>query len=366
MRGESPAGEALRNKKSIMPASGMEETKMLRRLKKYGGGARGAVALMTSSAPLLIVGGLLYAGLFVKAEAVVQKVEPPAIERRDSFYGVVAPDARVVWAVGADGKIVRSEDGGESWVRQDTAVGASLQGIAAWDADNAVAVGNGGVVLVTRDAGRVWTQAEIPGSGNPNKLFRVRLHGDAAWAVGEFGALLRSADRGRTWSRMLPEEDRAWNDVTFVGDRGWLVGEFGALMRTTDAGATWQTVPTTNEVSLMSVAFRDADHGVAVGLTGTLLVTADGGTSWRQLPALTREHLYTVIWDENRWLAVGDKGVMATAAADAAKWELGRVAEGDVSWRTAIARAGTRYFLAGSNLAVLDGGALRVAGQKRT
>lgn len=338
---------------------------MLRRFRKYGGGARGVVTLMTSSAPVVIVGGLLYAGLFVKAEAVVQKVEPPAIERRDSFYGVAAPNDSVVWAVGADGKVVRSEDGGQSWSRQETHTGANLQGIAAWDADTAVAVGNDGVVIVTRDAGRTWTPSEIPSTGNPNKLFRVRIADGAVWVVGEFGALLRSTDRGETWSRMLPEKDRAWNDVAFVGNAGWLVGEFGALMKTVDGGTSWEAVETPNEVSLMSVAFRDAEHGVAVGLAGTLLTTADGGATWQQVPAFTREHLYTVMWDENRWLAVGDKGVMATAGADAEQWELGRVAEGDVSWRTAIARSGTRYFLAGSNLAVLDDGALSVAGHKR-
>ena len=338
---------------------------MLRRLRKYGGGARGVVTLMTSSAPLVIVGGLLYAGLFVKAEAVVQKVEPPAIERRDSFYAVAAPDERVVWAVGSGGKIVRSEDGGQSWVRQASGTDVNLQGIAAWDEQAAIAVGNDGVVVVTGDAGRTWTRAEIPASSNPNKLFRVRIANGTAWAVGEFGALLRSDDRGVTWARALPEKDRAWNDIAFVGDAGWLVGEFGALMTSSDGGANWEPVATPNKVSLMGVAFRDAQHGVAVGLAGALLVTVDGGASWQQVPAFTREHFYSVMWDEGRWLAVGDKGVMATAQADAGQWQLGRVAEGDVSWRTQVARAGSRYFLAGSNLAVLDDGALRVAGHQR-
>lgn len=338
---------------------------MLRRLRKYGGGARGVVTLMTSSAPLVIVGGLLYAGLFVKAEAVVQKVEPPAIERRDSFYAVAAPDERVVWAVGSGGKIVRSEDGGQSWTRQGSGTDVNLQGIAAWDEQAAIAVGNDGVVVVTTDAGQTWKRAEIPASGNPNKLFRVRIANGTAWAVGEFGALLRSDDRGVTWTRALPEKDRAWNDIAFVGEAGWLVGEFGALMKSSDGGASWEPVATPNKVSLMGVAFRDAQHGVAVGLTGALLVTADGGASWQQVPAFTREHFYSVMWDEGRWLAVGDKGVMATAQVDAGQWQLGRVAEGDVSWRTQVARAGSRYFLAGSNLAVLDDGALSVAGQKR-
>jgi photosystem II stability/assembly factor-like uncharacterized protein len=113
----------------------------------------------------------------------------------------------------------------------------------------------------------------------------------------------------------------------------------------------------------MAVAFRDERHGVAVGLSGTLLTTADGGLTWTVVPPLTREHLLAVIWDEERWLAVGDKGVMVTALAAADQWQLGRVAASDVSWRTQVARSGARYYLVGSNLGVLENGSLSVAGQ---
>lgn len=337
---------------------------MLRHLRRYGGGARGAATLMTSAFPLAIVGGLLYAGLFVKAEAVVQKVDPPAIERRDNFYGVTVAESRVVWAAGAAGKIVRSDDGGNSWSRQNTHTDANLQGIAAWDGQSAIAVGNRGVILYTRDGGTTWAKAATPASSNPNKLLRVRICGEVAWAVGEFGALLQSKDRGATWARVLPEEDRAWNDVGFVAGNGWLVGEFGALMRSVDGGATWSAVSTPNKTSLMGVAFRDPQNGVAVGLAGTLMATTDGGLTWKQAPALTREHFYSVIWDETRWLAVGDKGVMASASAAADDWKLGRVSEGDVSWRTQVVRSGPRHFLVGSNLAILEDGRLAVAGRK--
>ena len=87
---------------------------MLRHFRKYGGGGRAVAALLTSGMPLVIIGGLFYAGFFVKAEAVVQRVEPPTIERRDRFYGVSVPAESVVWAAGSTGKIVRSEDGGHT------------------------------------------------------------------------------------------------------------------------------------------------------------------------------------------------------------------------------------------------------------
>lgn len=340
---------------------------MLRQFKKYGAKARGVVTAITSVLPLAIIGGLLYAGLFVKAEAVVQRVEPSAIERRDRFYGISVAAPEVVWAAGSAGKIVRSEDGGKSWIRQVSNTEVNLQGIASWDAQNAVVVGNGGVILFTRDGGAHWEPASVPATDNPNKLVRVRIFGETAWAVGEFHALLRSDDRGATWQRVLPEEDRAWNDVTFVGQRGWLVGEFGSLMKSEDGGANWSPVAATEGEegpSLMGIAFRDDDHGVAVGLSGTVLATSDGGTSWTRMPPFTREHLYAVMWDGDRWLAVGDKGVIARGSAAGDKWEAGRASDGDVSWRTQVVRDGDRYYLCGSNLGVLRDGVLTIAGSR--
>ncbi|WP_430434155.1 WD40/YVTN/BNR-like repeat-containing protein [Methyloversatilis sp.] len=336
---------------------------MLHQLKRFGSGARAAVNVVTSTLPIAIIGGLLYAGFFVKAEAVINKVEPKAVERRDNFFSVTAPSEQIAWAAGTGGKIVRSDDGGKTWHRQVAPTYENLQGIAAWDAQHAVVAGNHGVILYTADGGSSWKAGQVPKSDNPNKLFRVHIFDGVAWAVGEFGSLLRSEDKGVTWTRAMEEKDRAWNDIYFRGQNGWLVGEFGTVMRTTDGGATWTENELENKVSLMGVDFRDDQNGVAVGLTGTLLVTSDGGASWREVPRLTREHLLDIAWDENRWVAVGDKGVMVTSDAAAAEWKLGRISEGDVSWRTQIARAGNRYYVSGANLGVLEGGKLTIVGR---
>ncbi|MBV5286432.1 MAG: glycosyl hydrolase [Methyloversatilis discipulorum] len=336
---------------------------MLHSLKRFGSGARAVVNVITSTLPIAIIGGLLYAGFFVKAEAVINKVEPKAVERRDNFFSVVAPSEQIAWAAGTGGKIVRTDDGGRTWHRQNTATYENLQGIAAWDAQHAVAAGNHGVILYTADGGNSWKAAQVPKSDNPNKLFRVHIFDGVAWAVGEFGSLLRSDDKGATWTRAMEEKDRAWNDICFRGQNGWLVGEFGTVMRTTDGGATWTENELENKVSLMGVEFRDDQNGVAVGLTGTLMVTSDGGATWRDVPPLTREHLLDIAWDENRWVAVGDKGVMVTSDPAASEWKLGRISEGDVSWRTQIARAGNRYYVSGANLGVLEGGKLTIVGR---
>jgi len=335
---------------------------MLRRFRKYGSTATRGSTFLSSIVPFGIIGGLLYAGLFVKADAVVHKVDAPAIERRDNYVSLAVPAPKVVWAAGTGGKVVRSSDGGRSWVSQATGTPNSLLGIAAWDDQHAVAVGNLGTIIFTADGGNTWAEAKTPASSNPNKLFRTHIFDDVAWAVGEFGALLQSQDHGATWTRALPEKDRAWNDIFFLGRQGWLVGEFGTLMRSADGGATWAEVATPNKVSLMSVAFRDPQHGVAVGLSGTVMVSSDGGETWRQAPQATRESLYNVIWDGDRWLAVGDKGVMVTARAEANEWKAARISDQDLSWRTQIVKSETGYYLSGANLASLEDGRLVLAG----
>lgn len=337
---------------------------MLKAVNRLGRGARLVSSIVTSSLPVAIIAGLLYAGLFVKAEPTVDRLAIRPLERRDAFYGLAAPDGATLWAAGSYGKIVRSDDGGRSWRIQPTPVVSHLQAIAAWDGEHAVAVGNRGVVVVTGDGGRTWQEVQAPRSEIANKLVQVRAYpGGVAWAVGEVGAVLRSLDYGATWERAMPEKDQAWNDIFFDGPTGWMVGEFGQILRTTDGGANWEPVESPVGNSLMSVHFRDGRHGVAVGLSGTALVSADGGRTWRESPQLTREHLNCVIWDGQSWVAVGDKGIRVTADAAGTDWKAGRIDERDLSWHTQIVRSGDAYVLAGANLSALRGDGLHVFGR---
>lgn len=336
---------------------------MVVQAEKEEGGFAKLLNFITSLLPIVIIGGLLYAGFFVKGTANITKVEPKAIERRDNFYTIVAPSDQVAWAVGTGGKIVRSDDAGKTWVRQQVGTIENLQGIAAWDAQTAVVVGNRGLAFHTTDGGKQWKPSVVPKSDNPNKLLRVSVFGETAWAVGEFGGFFRSDDKGATFTRVLPEKDSAFNAVTFRGQTGFVVGEFGTMFKSTDGGVTWNPVTLENKVSLMSIKFRSDTDGVAVGLAGTLMVTSDGGATWHIIPDLTREHLFDVQWEDNRWMVVGDKGVLITSDAEAKNWTVGKVFEGDIAWRTEIVKAGSKHYVVGANLGILEDGKLTIAGR---
>ncbi|MES1943914.1 hypothetical protein PC39_07364 [Salinisphaera sp. PC39] len=323
---------------------------------------------LVGSLPWLVIAGLLVAAFYLEPAAVEEAVQPAAVSHNDRFYGVAHANPGEIWLAGNMGKIVHSEDGGETWREQTTPVVTTLQSIARWDHETLVAVGDGGVVLRTEDGGATWTRVEAPVSEIADKLIRVRVMDDgSAWVTGEFGAVLVSRDRGRTWTDATTEEqDVTWHDVAGTGEFLCVVGEFGRIKVSRDGGETWAEVESPVASTLNAVAFRDADHGVAVGLQGSVLVTVDGGATWESLAPIAEEHLYGVIWHDGRWLVAGDKGIVARADAAARDWETSRISARDYGWHTGIAAVGDRWFLTGiSNGFYGDGEWRRVDGKNR-
>lgn len=316
---------------------------------------RGLMAVL----PWSIIAGLLWAGLFIKPQPVGSTVTPPLLERRDHFYGLALTPSGEVWTSGSSGKILAiAADGGVR--RLTTPTGLTLQDIAVWDASHAVAVGNDGVVLASRDGGRRWQQAAaVPRSEVANKLNRVRVAaGGLAIATGEMGALLLSRDYGQTWRRLRDEEDVAWNDVAILASgRLVVVGEFGRVLRSDDFGQSWQELEAPVPGSLMSVSFRDADHGVAVGLEGTLLVTHDGGQQWDSVDLGIREHLFDVLWNpaQGHWFASGALGRWVRGDGAAGDWQSGTLDERNLSWHTRALAVGGELWLAGADLGRWNG-----------
>ncbi|MCV2219529.1 WD40/YVTN/BNR-like repeat-containing protein [Thauera sp. Sel9] len=314
---------------------------------------------VVSALPWLTIAGLLWAGLFVKPQPVGASLQPPVLERRDHYYGLVAANGMLL-AAGSGGKILRIDPSAEDITRAPTPTGETLQDVATWDGVRVVAVGNAGVILVSADGGTTWSQvADVPRSEIANKLARVRTApGGIAVATGEMGALLMSHDFGGTWMRIRDEEDLAWNDVALIGEaRMVVVGEFGRILVSEDGGATWAELSSPVASSLMAVAFRDGQHGVAVGLEGVVLTTRDGGLSWTQVETDIHVHLFDVSWDaaNARWIGAGALGRWIAADAEGQRWQSGRLDERDLSWHTRVLPVDGRAWFAGANVGRWDG-----------
>lgn len=311
--------------------------------------------MLASVSPVIIIAGLLYAGLFIKPEPQKQDIKESLFERGDRYYGIATSKGGGLWLVGSDGKILKTEDSGLSWNKLSSGIKAGLQDIAVWNDGQAIAVGNGPRILKTNDGGQTWESVDVPQRNMATKLLRVRKSGDGnAWAVGEGGMVLTTSDYGSSWKLIGEEEDVAWNDIYFQGKNGWLVGEFGQIKLTHDSGETWSKLDGPVKSSLMSVVFKDEKEGIAVGLNGVILGTQDGGESWNILNSSTEEHLFGALWDGTQWVVVGDKGVVLLNDGASSKWKIKRVDDDDRSWHVNLVAGDDKYFLVGANFATVD------------
>jgi photosystem II stability/assembly factor-like uncharacterized protein len=91
------------------------------------------------------------------------------------------------WAVGGEGIIIATGDGGLTWRPQTSGVGDDLNDVKFFDESEGWAVGRDGALLHTNDGGRTWSAGARVTTHALERLFIV---GRRAWAVGFGGTIV--------------------------------------------------------------------------------------------------------------------------------------------------------------------------------
>ena len=227
-------------------------------------------------------------------------------------------NAEVGVAVGSDGTILRTTDGGQNWLFVASTDGFRyLSGVAFSDEQNGTIVGGysgggGGIMLRTTDGGESWFQQQCPTS---NSLLSVCFSGaDQGIAVGAAGTIVRTTNGGEHWFVQSSGTTRRLRDICFSdANHGTIVGEDsgrGVALRTSDGGITWTSVHIEGPV-LNAVCFADNSTGWTVGVGGWMCKTTDGGLSWKRLTSGTCRSLCSVhfVNSEIGWV-VGEGGTI--------------------------------------------------------
>ena len=151
------------------------------------------------------------------------------------------------------------------------------------------AVGNNGTIVKTANGGLTWFFLE---SGTNNKLNSVFfINSQTGWVVGASGTILTTNNGGETWtSQTSGIANNHYNSVFFTdSNTGYIVTQLGTIIKTTDGGITWVYQIKQVQPFLFSIYFTDASTGFAVGGTGNsgnnpsdmkILKTTDGGITW--------------------------------------------------------------------------------------
>lgn len=122
-------------------------------------------------------------------------------------------DATTGCAVGDRGTIIRTQDGGASWQRQETSSSATLVCIAFSDDQHGIIGGPPGAVLSTSDGGQSWTRSVLPSWARNDSVVDIEFsdahHGFATLGQTEYrmpGSLMITDDGGLHWREVkLPE-----------------------------------------------------------------------------------------------------------------------------------------------------------------
>jgi len=190
-------------------------------------------------------------------------------------------------AVGSNGRIVRTTDGGLSWDSIESGTSVELKEVAFADDLKGVIVGELGLILRTTDAGATWTPVSSPTLAT---LLGISFGSETnGMAVGNSGTALWTEDAGATW---VPRSTGTGVDILSVdfvdASRGWICGDC-VFRRTRDGGSTWQDVPLLYSwYCPWKVDFADSLVGYALYHDipwEACFRTADGGASWQAYSA---------------------------------------------------------------------------------
>jgi photosystem II stability/assembly factor-like uncharacterized protein len=227
-----------------------------------------------------------------------------AVPTRTTFTAVATIDAHI-WAVGHDGVIAHSADGGARWELQrqdpwkapaagDTAApdphqGAPLLDVLFVDIHRGYAVGAYSLALKTSDGGATWQPLTVakaqPNAATGDELGSADKNAEKNTAKSDHGDKLTfSKDELKLGQEATPH----FNAIARTGSGALLiVGERGSAFRSRDEGASWQRQQLPYDGSMFGVIGYEADHVVAFGLRGHVYESTDLGEHWTQVPTGT-------------------------------------------------------------------------------
>lgn len=180
-----------------------------------------------------------------------------------------------------------------------------------------VAVGAFNTLLRTEDGGVTWLR-DSQALDNPDEYHLNAITGDRdgnLWIAAEGGLLFRSADAGKSWESLPSPYRGSWFGIVSTPDSQALVvfGLRGNVYRSSDRGDSWQAINTGIQRTLAGGQFINEHYLLLAGAVGTLLVSDDGGRTLRTASAGTRLHLSAVAYAGDAAVMVGQGGVHRAA-----------------------------------------------------
>lgn len=194
------------------------------------------------------------------------------------------------YAAGENGTVLRSDDGGSTWVGLASGTTAALTLLQEVDA-NTVLVGGGCTVRESTDGGGTFHRLAVNESERgcaTNVASFSFLSATTGFVEQADGSILLTGDGGQTLAPKTPVPlgGGAAGPIVFTSPTNGFAlvgrGGTGAIYRTTDGAGSWVQVGSA-PVPLHDLRFVTPSQAYAVGDGGVMLSSEDGGATWTKL-----------------------------------------------------------------------------------
>lgn len=204
------------------------------------------------------------------------------------------------WIVSSDnwGEIAHTSNGGNTWERQTAPTKNPLYDVFFINADKGWIVGMDSTLLRTTDGGQTWLRCDLEVTNNwllRSIFFIDEMRG---WTVGIYGIIMITKDGGITWQEIHTGFSETLTSVYFIDPtNGWATGFDGTIFRSIDGGYTWfKQYSGVYRNIMISVHFINLLEGWVTGEGGTIKRTQNGGF-WNEPGTFQRNKLKLLIHD---------------------------------------------------------------------
>ena len=122
------------------------------------------------------------------------------IKGANYLFGVTAVNAKKAWAVGIDGTVVKTDDGGKSWKAIPNPAGRAMFTSVATDGAAAVVIAGKDGLLISADDGKTWSKPSFQPALGYQWLYRVGRIPNVGFAVvGAQGSIYLSNRNGSVY-----------------------------------------------------------------------------------------------------------------------------------------------------------------------
>lgn len=236
-------------------------------------------------------------------------------EAGKGLYGITQSPSGRILAVGFDGKILYSDDGGANWQFVQLSPWLSYKDVFLKADNSGIVIGgnsfNSGFIVRINETG-----ANTKFDSMSVELNKISMVDEQTGYIAGYGMVMKTVDGGYTWSILNIKNDNFTGIHTLNGSEIWVCGIAGSIYRSTNGGTSWEKLRNGNSLAnkryaLKDIWFADSRNGWAVGEEGLVIYTSDGGNNWKEYENFTKDALHDICpTPDGHLMVAGDNGCL--------------------------------------------------------